>query len=211
MSRRQTLRWAHCQCRVAFFGVPFSAWHPQSSAAMCSLLLHAAFKLLEFFSAECFECFQLTFYPSLQTVPSMLYVMKFICTDHWEKVVMHNKTLISKLLNFYSFLTVNSIGYRITPWKCLHHFTYVTSPLPLAIGIKSITDRDGAICRNNNHFERPTILNASWDAHTQNTHKHTDATKRIISPASRSIIIIKGGWYANHILKCNQSSTSRMD
>ncbi len=172
MSRRQTLRWAHCQCRVAFFGVPFSAWHPQSSAAMCSLLLHAAFKLLEFFSAECFECFQLTFYPSLQTVPSMLYVMKFICTDHWEKVVMHNKTLISKLLNFYSFLTVNSIGYRITPWKCLHHFTCVTSPLPLGIGIKSMIDRDGATSRNNNHFECPTIMNTLWSYSSQ-TRKQT--------------------------------------
>ncbi len=25
---------------------------------------------------------------------------------------------------------------------------------------KSVIDRDGATCRNNNHFERPTILNA---------------------------------------------------
>ncbi len=48
------------------------------------------------------------------------------------------------------------------------------------LAIKSVIDRDGATCRNNNHFERPTILN---------TNKHTDATKRIISPASRSITI----------------------
>ena len=25
---------------------------------------------------------------------------------------------------------------------------------------------DGATCRNNNHFEYPTILNAPWDAHS---------------------------------------------
>ena len=27
-------------------------------------------------------------------------------------------------------------------------------------GIKSVIDRDGVTCRNNNQFERPTILNA---------------------------------------------------
>ncbi len=27
-------------------------------------------------------------------------------------------------------------------------------------------DRDGATCRNNNHFEGSTILNAPWDAHS---------------------------------------------
>ena len=60
-------------------------------------------------------------------------------------------------------------------------------------------DRDGRTCRNNNHFERPTILNAlqeSSDKQTnkqtnRQTNKQTDATKRIISPASRSIIIFK--------------------
>ena len=32
--------------------------------------------------------------------------------------------------------------------------------------IKSMIDRDGATCRNNNHFERPAILNAPWDEHS---------------------------------------------
>ncbi len=65
--------------------------------------------------------------------------------------------------------------------------------------IKSVIDRNGATCRNNNHFERPTILNAPRDAHSMvqtgellQTHKQTnkqmDTTKSIISPASRSII-----------------------
>ena len=31
--------------------------------------------------------------------------------------------------------------------------------------IKSVIDRDDATCQNNNHFERPTILNAPWDEH----------------------------------------------
>ncbi len=67
--------------------------------------------------------------------------------------------------------------------------------------IKSVIDRGGATCQNSNHFERPTILNAPWDAHSikqessdkhtnKHTNKHTDATKRIISPASRSIKIL---------------------
>ena len=59
--------------------------------------------------------------------------------------------------------------------------------------IKLVIDRDGATCRNNNHFERPTILNAPSDEHsnigqtvqtgelgqTHKLHKQTDATKRI--------------------------------
>ena len=66
--------------------------------------------------------------------------------------------------------------------------------------IKSVIDRNGATCRNNNHFEHATILNAPLDAHSRRaqtytptntpTNKHTVATKRVISPASRSIIII---------------------
>ncbi len=31
--------------------------------------------------------------------------------------------------------------------------------------IKSVIDHDGATCRNSNHFECPTILNALWDEH----------------------------------------------
>ena len=104
-------------------------------------------------------------------------------------------------------------------------------------------NRDGTTCRNNNHFEHPTILNAPWDEHSmmffksvadlcftgpfavlgkakyqyrplhastdgryqtyylpcfvdkhtntqtdRQTDKQTDDTKRIISPASRSIM-----------------------
>ena len=33
--------------------------------------------------------------------------------------------------------------------------------------IKSVIDRDGATCQNNNHFERPTILNAPCDEHSK--------------------------------------------
>ncbi len=29
-----------------------------------------------------------------------------------------------------------------------------------------VIDRDGATCQNNNHFKRPTILNAPWDEHS---------------------------------------------
>ena len=36
----------------------------------------------------------------------------------------------------------------------------------VTINIKSVIDRDGATCRNNNHFDRPTILNAPWDEHS---------------------------------------------
>ncbi len=32
--------------------------------------------------------------------------------------------------------------------------------------IKSVIDRNGAACWNNNHFERPTILNPPWDEHS---------------------------------------------
>ncbi len=35
--------------------------------------------------------------------------------------------------------------------------------LKYMLNIKSVIDRDGATCRNNNHFERPTILNAPCD------------------------------------------------
>ncbi len=66
--------------------------------------------------------------------------------------------------------------------------------------IKSVIDRDGATCRNNNNFECPTILNAPWEEHflkfflngsnrrVWQTDRQTDATKPIISPALRSII-----------------------
>ena len=41
--------------------------------------------------------------------------------------------------------------------------------------IKSVIDRDGATCRNNNHFERPTILYAPWDEHKQeSSDRQTD-------------------------------------
>ena len=33
-------------------------------------------------------------------------------------------------------------------------------PLFSNLNIKSVIDRDGATGRNNNHFERPTVLNA---------------------------------------------------
>ena len=32
--------------------------------------------------------------------------------------------------------------------------------------IKSVIDRGGATGPNNNHFDRPTILNAPWDEHS---------------------------------------------
>ena len=66
------------------------------------------------------------------------------------------------------------------------------------IKIKSVIDR--ATYRNNNRFERPTILNIKNQGHRSNgtnrrtrtntqTHKQTDVTKHIISPALWSITI----------------------
>ena len=46
--------------------------------------------------------------------------------------------------------------------------------------IKSVIDRDGATCRNYNHFERPTILNAPWDAQT-NRQTNRQTNKRTLS------------------------------
>ena len=45
--------------------------------------------------------------------------------------------------------------------------TFMTDPpWHSVIAIKSMIDCDGATCRNNNHFECPTVLNAPWDDHS---------------------------------------------
>ncbi len=73
--------------------------------------------------------------------------------------------------------------------KIVHVFLFET-------GIKSVINRDGTACRNNNHFECPTTLNSPWNEHSKQTDGQTDATKLIISPASRSIkSMIKNPWH----------------
>ena len=44
--------------------------------------------------------------------------------------------------------------------------------------IKSVINRDGATCQNNNYFECPTILNAPWDEHSMMVFKSVAITDR---------------------------------
>ncbi len=45
-------------------------------------------------------------------------------------------------------------------------FKFLVPSFQQHLNIKSMIDHDGATCRNNNHFEHPTILNAPWDEHS---------------------------------------------
>ncbi len=75
------------------------------------------------------------------------------------------------------------------------YFYFSRYPINTIFSIKSVINRNGTTCRNNNNLECPNILNAPWDElplmffkTNKLTNKQTDTTKRIISPASRSII-----------------------
>ncbi len=122
-----------------------------------------------------------------------------LCKDT-DRLMVFNQTHLTitgqpPTNTFYSFYNTHQLPSVYHNWlghNAQKKFRKHNSAPYTSIKIKSLIDRDGATCRNNNQFECPTILNDPWDEQTdKRTDGRTDATECIITPASRSIIILR--------------------